>query len=74
MWVWNSPESMSDTWDGMVISARSFPRKYWDKQVKQRVCDQVGAERRSFITRRLGLEEKSKYEERTKWDVFLETL
>ena len=34
-WVW-----LRDVWDGIVISAPSFPRNYWDKQVKDRVsCD-----------------------------------
>lgn len=31
-WAW-----FHDMWDGIVISAPSFPRNYWDKQVKDRV-------------------------------------
>ena len=38
MWVRKRPETFRDWWDHWVISARSFPQKYWDKQVKQRVC------------------------------------
>ena len=31
-WAW-----LCDMWDSTVISAPSFPRNYWDKQVKDRV-------------------------------------
>ena len=37
LWVRHSPSKLIEYWDGIVISAASFPHKYWDKQVKQRV-------------------------------------
>lgn len=37
MWIRQPPKTLADWWDQRVISARSFPQKYWDKQIKQRV-------------------------------------
>ncbi len=74
MWVFNPPETLSDWWDTIVVSARSFPQKYWDKQVKQRVCEQFSPEQRPGVVWRLGLLRKSKFEERNKWDVFARIL
>ena len=37
MWIRQPPKTLADWWDQGVISARSFPQKYWDKQIKQRV-------------------------------------
>lgn len=74
MWVLNPPETLVDRWDAIVVSARSFPHKYWDKQVKQRVCEQFSQEQRATVVRRLGLLRKSKFEEKTKWDVFTRIL
>ncbi len=74
MWVLNPPESLADRWDSIVVSARSFPLKYWDKQAKQRVCEQFSPEQRPAVARRLGLLRKSKFEEKNKWDVFTKIL
>ena len=37
MWIRQPPKTLADWWDQRVILARSFPQKYWDKQIKQRV-------------------------------------
>lgn len=76
LWISSTPlESWSDKWDCLVIGSVSFPRLYWDKQVKERVCEhlRVGEERKA-VTKILGMEVRSKFEKRTKWDQFLDTL
>ena len=76
LWISTTPlESWSDKWDSLVIGSVSFPQLYWDKQVKERVCEnlRVGEEKRR-VTKLLGMEIRSKFKKRTKWDQFLETL
>ena len=43
LWVKQSPSRAMEYWDGLVISSTSFPKKYWDKQVKQRVRETVAS-------------------------------
>lgn len=74
MWITNPAETLSDRWDSIVIAARSFPQKYWDKLVKQRVCEQVSPEQRPATTKMLGLQRKSKFEAMNKWDRFMRIL
>lgn len=74
LWVKQSPSRAMEYWDSIVISASSFPHKYWDKQVKKRVCDQFSGEKRCAVVRRLGMEVASKYEERTTLEIFQEIL
>ena len=51
----------------------TFPRLYWDKQVKERVSEnlRVGEERKR-VTKILGMEVRSKFEKTTKVDQFLD--
>ena len=75
LWITATPlESWSDKWDSVVIGSATFPRLYWDKQVKERVCENllVGEEKRR-VTRLLGMEVRCKFEVRTKWDQFVDT-
>ena len=75
LWITSTPlESWVDKWDSLVVGSVTFPRLYWDKQVKERVCEhlRVGEEKRR-ITRILGMEVRSKFEKRTKWDQLLDT-
>ena len=74
LWITSAPlESWWDWWDQLVIGSVTFPRLYWDKQVKERVCEnlRVGEERKR-VTKILGMEVRSKFERTTKMDQFLD--
>ena len=76
LWITPAPlETWADKWDSLVVGSVTFPRLYWDKQVKERVCEQLslGEEKRK-VARILGMEVRSKFEKITKWDQFLDTL
>ena len=66
------PESLEDKWDGIVVRSYSFPRNYFDKQVKRRVCEQLGAGKMKERARRLGMETRSRFEQRSKFDRVME--
>lgn len=76
LWITSTPlESWSDKWDSLVVGSVTFPRLYWDKQVKERVCQHLRlGEEEKIVKRILGMEVRSKFEKRTKWDQFLDTL
>ncbi|CAI8034630.1 Ryanodine receptor 2 [Geodia barretti] len=61
-WAW-----LCDMWDSTVISAPSFPRNYWDKQVKDRVRSQFEGASRDLVTRQLGMGTQCPFETRSKW-------
>jgi len=56
------------------VPARTFPRKYWDKEVKKRVNKNLVKSGKGQVTRLLGLEVKSKFEKRTKMETVIEIL
>ena len=73
LWVTSKPlETWQDWWDQIVVGARTFPRNYWDKQVKRRVYEGVVTSDRTAVARVLGMEVKSKFERRTRIEQAME--
>ena len=72
LWVTEEPETLEDRWDGIVVRSSSFPRNYFDKQVKRRVCEQLGACKVKERAKRLGMETRSRFEPRSKFDQVME--
>ena len=74
LWITSTPlESWWDKFDSLVVGSVTFPRLYWDKQVKERVCEhlRVGEEEKT-VKKILGMEVRSKFEKMSKWDQFLD--
>lgn len=73
LWISSKPlETWSDWWDQIVVPAPTFPRNYWDKEVKKRVNKSLLKSGKGQVTRLLGLEVRSKFEKRTKMESIMD--